>query len=63
LLVNARNDSVYITPGEYQLRVNVKSSVDAYDESHSLRGNSPEGSERVLTVTFTNDNDMMFRLR
>jgi serine/threonine-protein kinase len=58
-----QSQSVFITPGQHQLRVNVQSSMDAYDESHSLRGNFPEGSERVLTVAFSNDNEMKVRLR
>ncbi len=58
-----QSQSVYITPGQHQLRVNVKSSTDAYDESHSLRATFPDGSERVLTVTFGDDNEMRVRLR
>lgn len=58
-----QSESVYITPGEHQIRVNVRSATDAYDESHSLRGTFPEGSERVLTVTFSEDNEMKVRLK
>src|SRR5260370_21851573 len=47
-----QSQSVYITPGQHQLRVNVKSAVDAYDESHSLKAAFPDGSERILTVAF-----------
>jgi hypothetical protein len=58
-----QSQSVYIPPGPHQLRVNVKSSTDAYDESHSLRATFPDGSERVLSVTFGDDNEMRVRLR
>jgi hypothetical protein len=58
-----QSQSVYITPGQHQLRVNVQSSQDAYDESHSLKATFPEGRERVLSVTFSDDNQMNVRLR
>jgi eukaryotic-like serine/threonine-protein kinase len=58
-----QSESVYIAPGQHQLRVNVKSSTDAYDESHSLKAVFPEGRERVLSVTFSDDNQMNVRLR
>jgi serine/threonine-protein kinase len=58
-----QSESIYITPGEHQIRVNVRSSMDAYDESHSLRGTFPEGSEHLLTVTFNEDNEMKVRLK
>jgi eukaryotic-like serine/threonine-protein kinase len=58
-----QSQSVYMTPGQHQLRVNVQSSQDAYDESHSLKAIFPEGRERVLTVTFSDDNQMNVRLR
>jgi eukaryotic-like serine/threonine-protein kinase len=58
-----QSQNVYITPGEHQLRVNVRSSTDAYDESHSLRGKFPEGSERVLSVTFSDNNEMKVHLK
>jgi len=58
-----QSQSVYITPGQHQLRVNVQSSQDAYDESHSLKAIFPKGRERVLTVTFSDDNQMNVRLR
>lgn len=58
-----QSQSVYIMPGQHQLRVNVQSSQDAYDESHSLKAIFPEGRERVLTVTFSDDNQMNVRLR
>ena len=58
-----QSQSVSITPGQHQLRVNVQSPQDAYDESHSLKAIFPEGRERVLTVTFSDDNQMNVRLR
>jgi|SRR5579864_434113 len=58
-----QSQSVSITPGLHQLRVNVESSQDAYDVSHSLNAIFPEGRERVLTVTFSDDNQMNVRLR
>jgi serine/threonine protein kinase len=58
-----QSESVYIAPGQHQLHVNVKSSTDAYDESHSLKAVFPEGRERVLSVTFGDDNQMNVRLR
>jgi hypothetical protein len=58
-----QSENIFIAPGPHQLRVNVQSSSDAYDESLSLRGAFPEGSERVLLVTFSNDNAMKVRLK
>jgi serine/threonine protein kinase len=58
-----QSQSVSITPGQHQVRVNVQSSQDAYDESHSLKAIFPEGRERVLTVSFSDDNQMNVRLR
>jgi hypothetical protein len=58
-----QSENIYVAPGDHHLRVNVQSSSDAYDESHSLRSNFPEGSERVLIVTFSNDNEMKVRLK
>jgi serine/threonine protein kinase len=58
-----QSQSVYITPGQHHLRVNVQSSQDAYDESHSLKAIFPEGRERMLSVTFSDDNQMNVRLR
>lgn len=58
-----QSQSVYITPGQHQLRVNVQSSQDAYDESHSLKASFSDGSERMLSVTFSDDNQMNVRLR
>jgi serine/threonine protein kinase len=58
-----RSENIFIAPGPHQLRVNVQSSSDAYDESLSLKGTFPEGSERVLLVTFSNDNEMKVRLK
>jgi serine/threonine protein kinase len=56
-------ETVYIAPGGHQLRVNVQSSQNGYDESHSLRANFPEGSQRVLNVGFSGDNEMKVRLK
>ena len=56
-------ETVYVAPGEHQLRVSVRSSADGYDESHSLRGTFPEGSQRVLSVSFSSDNQMKVRLK
>jgi serine/threonine protein kinase len=58
-----QTETVYVAPGEHQLRVNVQSSANAYDESHSLRGNFPEGSEHVLSVSFSGDKEMKVRLK
>jgi hypothetical protein len=58
-----QNETVYVAPGEHQLRVNVQSTAAAYDESHSLRGNFLEGSERVLSVSFSGDKEMKVRLK
>ena len=57
------SESIYVAPGEHQLRVNVQSPAQAYDESHSLTGTFPEGSERLLSVTFSSDNEMKVRLK
>lgn len=54
-------ESVYVTPGEHKVRVNVQ--ADGNDESRSLKGTFPEGSSRTLTVTFNNDNEMRVRLK
>ena len=58
-----QTETVYIAPGGHQLRVNVQSSQNGYDESHSLRANFPEGSQRVLSVGFSGDNEMKVRLK
>jgi serine/threonine protein kinase len=58
-----QSESIYIAPGEHQLRVNVQSSADAYNETCRLRGDFPEGPERVLSVTFSNDQQMKVRLK
>ncbi|HEY6272019.1 MAG TPA: serine/threonine-protein kinase [Terriglobales bacterium] len=58
-----QSESIYITPGEHQLRVRVQSSRDAYDQTYSLRGDFTEGPERVLSVSFSNDNQMKVRLK
>jgi serine/threonine protein kinase len=58
-----QSENVYIAPGQHHLRVNVQSASESYDESLSVRGSFPEGSERVLLVTFSNDNEMKVRLK
>ncbi len=57
------SEDIYIAPGQHQLRVNVQSPSQSYDESLSLRGSFPEGSDRVLLVTFSNNNEMKVRLK
>jgi serine/threonine-protein kinase len=58
-----QTETIYVAPGEHQLRVSVQSSADGYDESHGLRGAFPEGSQRVLSVSFSSDNQMKVRLK
>jgi serine/threonine protein kinase len=58
-----QSESIYLAPGEHHIRVNVKSSSDGYDESHTVTGSFSEGSERVLMVTFSNDNEMKVHLK
>ncbi len=55
--------SLNITPGRHRIRVRVRSSTGAYEQSYSLRRNFTEASKRVLIVTFDNENEMKARLR
>jgi serine/threonine-protein kinase len=58
-----QSQSIDISPGRHTIRVRVESSTDSYEESHSIRSNFTEGSKRVVTVTFNNENEMKVRLK
>ncbi len=58
-----QSQSINVAPGRHRIRVRVRSSTDAYEESHSIRRNFIEASKRVLTVTFGSENEMKVRLR
>jgi len=58
-----QSQSVYITPGKHELRVNVQSPTSSYDESRSVQGDFTEGAPRVLSVTFSNNKEMEVGLR
>ncbi|HMF92201.1 MAG TPA: serine/threonine-protein kinase [Candidatus Angelobacter sp.] len=58
-----QSESIDIVPGRHRIRVRVRSSTDAYEESHSIRRTFTEASKRVLIVTFGNEKEMKVRLR
>jgi serine/threonine-protein kinase len=58
-----QSQSIDIAPGRHRIRVRVRSSTDAYEESHSIRRIFTEASKRVLIVTFGNEKEMKVRLK
>jgi tRNA A-37 threonylcarbamoyl transferase component Bud32 len=56
-----QSQSINIAPGWHSIRVRVLSSTS--EESYSLRRNFTEASNRVLIVTFANENEMKVRLK
>jgi serine/threonine-protein kinase len=58
-----QSQNIDIPAGLRCIRVRIQGSQDAYEESHTIRRTFAEGSTRVLTVTFGNENEMKVRLR
>jgi serine/threonine protein kinase len=56
-------EKVQITSGQHQLRVRVQASDPFYDQSHSLAGDFPVGTERVLRVSFDRHHEMHASLK
>ncbi len=52
-----------LTAGAHAIRVRVQSHNPDYDESHTVSGDFPNGSERVLRVAFGRHNQMTVSLR
>jgi serine/threonine-protein kinase len=58
-----QSQDINIPPGRHRIRVRIESSKNGYEESHTILSTFAEGSKRVLTVTFSNENEMKVRLR
>jgi serine/threonine protein kinase len=52
-----------VAPGEHRMRIRIQASNPFYDQSHTLSGNFPVGTERVLRVSFSKQNEMTASLK
>jgi hypothetical protein len=57
------SQKVRIAPGEHKMRIRVQARNPFYDQSHTLNGSFPVGTERVLRVSFTKHNEMIASLK
>jgi serine/threonine-protein kinase len=57
------SQTLKLTAGAHAIRIRVQSHNPDYDESHTVAGDFPTGSERVLRVAFGRHNQMTVTLR
>jgi serine/threonine protein kinase len=60
---NADLLTIHLTPGQHEMRIRVQASNPFYDQSHILSGHFSDGSERVLRVSFSRQNEMTASLK
>ena len=60
---NQQTEKLQIASGEHQVRIRVQVSNPFYDQSHTISGNFPEGTERILRVSFTKHDEMTASLK
>lgn len=60
---NLEKELVKIGAGQHKLRVRAQSHDPFFDQSHTLAGNFPVGSERTLRVSFNKQNEMHASLK
>ena len=53
-----RSDAVQLAPGKHRVRVRVRSSVKAYDQSKTVAGNFVSGHENMLRINFAKHGEM-----